>query len=128
MLNNGIQAVLSSSQQIYINNLYNGELNYLFEYYHVDSYLMKDNVIVEYSGSGYDLSVRIGRETREKFEGREKARRNYFINRKIPVLKLVSKTDKLPDDEKLLEILSKAKELFSQGVLYYCVDLDTLKK
>ena len=125
MKNNGQQAVLSSKQQVYINRLYGGQLNYLFEYYHADIYLEDSNLIVEYSGRGHDLSVRLGKETLESFLGREKARRNYFSNRKIPILELISKTDKLPPDSILLQILQEAKNKFQNGVLYYSVDLDT---
>lgn len=125
MQNNGQQAVLSSKQQVYINRLYGGQLNYLFEYYHADIYLEDSNLIVEYSGRGHDLSVRLGKETLESFLGREKARRNYFSNRKIPILELISKTDKLPPDSILLQILQEAKNKFQNGVLYYSVDLDT---
>lgn len=128
MSEKGKQAVLFSSQQKYLNDLYQGKLNYLFEFYHVDSYLEKDNIIVEYSGSGHDLSVRLGKETKEHFEGKEKARRNYFRNKKIPILEFLSKTDKLPEDNILLEYLSKAKQKFSEGILYYCVNLDTEKE
>lgn len=126
MLKNGKQAVLTSSQQIYINKLYNGQLNYLFEYYHADMYLIDDNIVVEYSGRGHDLSVRLNKESREMFDGKEKARKNYFKNRNIPVLELVSKTDKLPKDEILLNILEEAKQLFKKGVLYYKIDLDAI--
>lgn len=125
MSDNGTEAVLSSRPQKHINNLFGGKLNYLFTYYHVDSYLVADNIVVEYAGTGHDLSVRTGRETLKHFLGKEKARMAYFRNLKIPVLEFISKTDKLPSDEILLQHLENAKQKFSLGILYYCVNLDT---
>lgn len=122
---NNKEAVLSSTQQRYINDLFHGQLNYLFTYYHVDSYLLEDNIIIEYSGRGHDLSVRLKRETPEHFAGKEKARLSYFRNLNIPILEFCSKTDKLPNDEKLIQYFLDAKTKFSTGVLYYCVNLDT---
>lgn len=122
---NGQEAVLSSSQQRYLNELFHGQLNYLFTYYHVDSYLAEDNIIIEYSGRGHDLSVRLGKETQEHFDGKEKARRAYFRNLNIPIIEFYSKTDKLPSDDILIQHFLDAKLKFSTGVLYYCVNLDT---
>lgn len=123
---NGTQAVLSSSQQQYIAKLFQGEVNYLIGPYHIDCFLLSNNIGIEYSGSGHDLSVRLGRETQAHFDSKEKARRAYFINHKIPILDFFSKTDKLPSDNKLFELLENAKNEFQQGILYYPIDLDNI--
>ena len=126
MQKKGNDPTLSSSQQRYINSLLGGELNFLVDYYHIDSFVERDGIGVEYSGSGHDLSVRIGRETPEHFAGKEKARKNFFINRKIPILEFVSKTDKLPSDETIIHFYEMAKKKFLEtNFLYCCVKLDT---
>lgn len=127
MSKNGQQAVLSSSQQNYINNLFGGQLNHLIEYYHVDSFLIDENIGIEYSGGGHDVSVRSGRETREHFEAKEMARKKYFINHKIPILEFISKKDILPSDEILFGFLNDFREKVKNGNLYMCVDIDSLK-
>ena len=127
MSKNGQQAVLSSSQQNYINNLFGGQLNYLIEYYHVDSFLIDENIGIEYSGSGHDVSVRSGREARERFEAKEMARKKYFINHKIPILEFIYKKDILPSDEILFGFLNDFRENVKNGNLYMCVDIDSLE-
>lgn len=124
MLQNGIDAVKSSSQQIYINNLFGGMLNYPYGYYHIDSFLEKDGIGIEYSGGGHDLAVKTGRYSEQEFLGKERARKQYFLNHKIPILEFISLKDKLPDDEILISYLNMAKTFFQQGGLYYKVDLD----
>lgn len=120
----GTRAVLSSRQQEYINSLFQGQLNYLFGYYHIDSYIEKDNIGIEYSGAGHDLSVRLGRESIEHFLGKEKARKTYFKNHQLPILEFFSTTDKLPSDDVLIMYYNQAKEKFMNGILYYSVNLD----
>lgn len=126
MWQNGSNAVLASTQQHYITNLYGGICNYLLDYYHIDCFLIEENIAVEYDGSGHDLSVRLGRETPEHFEAKERARYTYLRNRGIPVLVLKSKTDRLPPDDILLDCLQNAKQQFLNQVLYYEIDLDNL--
>lgn len=125
MSKNGTQAVLSSKQQEYLNQLFGGELNYLYGYYHIDSYVKEDNIGVEYSGAGHDLSVRTGRENKVHFEGKEKARKNFFKNNGLPILEFFSKKDKLPSDEELIVYYNEAKQKFAEGYLYCSVSLET---
>lgn len=127
MDNNGVNAVRASSQQVYINNLFEGQLNYLYGYYHIDSYVSKYNIGIEYSGGGHNLSVKIGKETAEHFEKKEKCRRKYFYNHKLPILEFISTIDKLPSDEILLNYLTSFVEMVSNGILYVCIDLDSNK-
>ena len=123
----GKRAVFASRQQYYLCQLFKGIINYPIGPYHVDCYIPEDNIIIEYSGGGHDLSVKLGRMTRKQFTGKEKARLSYFCNRNIPVLEFVSKTDKLPTDDILLKNLSEAKKQFDLGVKYVSVNLDSLK-
>lgn len=67
----------TSKQQIYINNLYNGKLNYRIGNYCVDI-LLDSNVICEYDGLGHNMMVKLGKLTEEEFVEKEKERSNYL--------------------------------------------------
>lgn len=126
MSDNGVSAVLASKQQRHLAALYHGNLNHLIGYYHVDCYLEQENIAVEYNGSGHDLSVRLKRETIERFMQKEHARYAYFANHNIPVLVLVSKTDRLPSDNILLQCLQDSIRQFREGKKYIEINLDSL--
>ena len=57
-----------SRQQHYINNIYQGILNFPIKYYNVDIYLPNDNLIIEYDGGFHSGNVITGRETQEEFD------------------------------------------------------------
>lgn len=126
LFNNGTSTVYASKQQIHIGKLVQGIINYPVGPYHLDVFIPNENIGIEYSGGGHDLAVRVYGESVAKFNGKEKARRSYFKNHDIPIIELVSKTDKLPNDKKLLEIIQNAKKQLSHGCLYINIDLDNL--
>lgn len=110
-------ATYTSKQQKYLSDLINGEINYPFGPYHVDIYSSCLGIGIEYSGSGHDLGVRLGNLSQNTFLSREKSRRQYFINHGLPVLEFVSKTDKLPPDNILLDLIQTfvaSRQLYSQ--------------
>jgi very-short-patch-repair endonuclease len=104
----------ASKQQRYINNLYQGILNFPVKYYCADVFLSNDNLIVEYDGSGHMLNVTMGRETIEEYNHKEIVRYNVLKNEGYKQMKIISKTDKLPQDSTLLQMLSEAKQYFSE--------------
>lgn len=110
--NNGI---CSSKQQLYINNLYNGILNYQIKYYAADIFLPGDNIVFEYDGGGHDLCVKMNNITKEEFDKKELIRFNIIKRAGYKQIHLVSNNDKLPSDEKLLEILSESKLFFKEN-------------
>lgn len=125
---NGMESgVYTSKQQKHINELLQGELNRPFGPYHVDIFLKEKNIGIEYSGSGHDLSVKLGRVSEKKFQAKERARHSYFINRKIPIIEIFSKKDKLPSDEVIIKEINNAIEYIkSSSSLYYTIDLDNI--
>ena len=125
MYQNGPCSVRSSRQQCYIASLFNGELNVPFGVFYADCFLRNENLIIEYNGSGHDLSVRLGRETPENFALKEEKRCNYFISQGFNMFVLQSSTDRLPPEEVLLRCLSEAREHFLAGEHLYKIDLDT---
>ena len=111
MYENGTQK--ASKQQLYLHRLYGGELNYPIKYYDADICFPDENIVVEYDGSGHNLSVRFGNYTQEEFDQREIVRNNVLKKEGYKQMRIVSKRDKLPSDSILLQMLSEAKQYFS---------------
>ncbi len=110
--------VFSSKQQEYLCTLLNGISNFPVGHYHIDCFLKEQNIGIEYSGRGHDLSVRLGDLTEKEFQAREKARHTYFLNHNIPIIEFVSHTDKLPPDDEIIRYVNESIEKFSQGLKY----------
>lgn len=104
----------ASRQQCYINNLYQGILNFPIKYYNVDIYLPNDNFVIEYDGGGHMLNVVTGRETMEEYTQKEIIRNNVIKREGYKQIKIVSYDDKLPRDQIMLQMLSDARKYFSQ--------------
>lgn len=103
----------TSKQQRYLNILFDGKLNYPIKHYCADICLPEEKIIIEFDGSGHDLEVRLGTCTQEKFSQREIIRSNIIKREGYKQIHIISKTDKLPSDAMLYQILSIAKEYFS---------------
>lgn len=103
----------SSRQQRYINNLYQGILNFPIKHYNVDIYLSDDNLIVEYDGGFHMGNIITGRETQEEFNQKEIIRNNIIKREGYKQMRIISTTDKLPSDTILLEMLDFARNYFS---------------
>lgn len=122
---NGDDITATSRQQRYLCDLYKGELNYSIWIYHIDI-LLSDNICCEYDGSGHDLSVKLGNETRENFIRKENKRITFLTNHNYKLFKILSNTDILPSDEILLNIKKRAFEILKvQNYMYYEYNLDT---
>lgn len=103
----------TSKQQCYINNLYNGILNFPVKYYNIDIYLPYDNLAIEFDGSGHMISVLYGNETMEEYQRKEIIRSKTIKNEGYKQMKIVSNNNKLPSDEILLQMLNDTKQYFS---------------
>lgn len=120
-----------SSQQRYISNLYNGILNYPVLYYNVDIYLQNDNLVIEYDGGGHNLNVITGRETQEEHDIKEIIRNNVIKREGYKQMRIISSRDYLPSDEILLQMLSEAKQYFTDypnhSWIEYNIDSSTVR-
>ena len=109
--------VPSSSQQLYLYNLYNtsGNLkyNYPISYYHADICSPEEKFVIEYDGSGHDVQVKYGILTLEKFKQKEIVRSAVFKHNGYKTMRIISSKDKLPSDSILLQLLSITKQYFS---------------
>lgn len=103
----------TSKQQSYICNLYDMELNYPFMNYNYDIYDTKYGIDIEYDGSGHQMSVDMGKIDKQSFKQKENVRDIYSKFNKTRIMRIISKQDKLPSDEKLLEMLDISRKLFT---------------
>ncbi len=118
----------TSKQQIYLHNLYGGELNYPIKYYDVDICLLDEKITIEYDGSGHELNVRLGRITQEEFNQKEVVRNIVIKKEGYKQVRIISIKDLLPSDEVLLQMLSLAKEYFNKtSHTWISFDIDNSK-
>lgn len=103
----------ASKQQLYLHNIYGGELNYPIEYYDVDICLLDEKIVVEYDGSGHNLNVKLGKITEKEFNQRELVRYNVIKRKGYKQIRIISAKDRLPSDEVLLQLLLIAKNYFN---------------
>jgi len=106
-----------SKQQMYLFNLYNNkenvEVNYPVLYYNVDLCFVNNNIVMEYDGSGHDLSVKFGNITQDEFKHKEMIRSIILKREGYKLIKIISAQDKLPSDKILFQMLEQAKQYFS---------------
>lgn len=105
----------TSSQQKYICNIYNGILNYPLEGYSLDIYIPDERIDVEVDFGGHDLSVKTGSISRKQFEINEMIREKTIRQNAIRLIRIISPHDKMPSDDKLMEIYDFAKSYFNFG-------------
>lgn len=121
----------TSRQQRYICNLYNGILNFPVKHYNVDIYLPDDNLICEYDGGFHMGNVITGRITQEEFNQKEIIRSNIIKREGYKQMRIISQIDKLPQDPTLLQMLSDAKDYFSNypehSWIEFNIDTSTLR-
>ena len=104
---------ISSKQQCYLNNLFNGKLNYPIYHYNVDICLPEEKLIVEYDGSGHNLNIKLGHLTQEEFNQKEIIRNNIIKREGYKQMRIISSKDLLPSDDILLQMLQRAREYFN---------------
>lgn len=116
----------TSSQQIYLRNLYNGKLNYPIKKYPIDVCLINEKIAIEYDGGGHNLAVKMGYETQEEFNKKEIIRNNIIKREGYKQIRITSSRDYLPSDEILLQMLEQAKEYFNNTTHTWVeYDIDT---
>ncbi|MGM7720491.1 DUF7487 domain-containing protein [Metabacillus sp. Hm71] len=116
--------IATSLQQRYIHSLIGGEINYLFNTSILDIALLEEKIYVEYDGSGHWLSIVHGELTEKEFELKE-IKRSYAMQSKgWKEIRIISKKDKIPSDEKIFEMIEFAKEYLNKGRHYIKFDID----
>lgn len=126
LYNNGTQK--SSKQQRHLNDLFQTELNYPFNYYSLDMADVENKIDIEYDGGGHELSVKHGNITEKEFLQKEIIRNNYIYKHGWKIIRIQSSTDKLLSDEKMIKIYNRCKDyLLSTRHHWIIVNLDSGK-
>lgn len=121
----GKGVISTSKAQSYLNNLYNGILNYNIERYFIDIFLEEYNICCEYNGGGHNLAVIHGRCTQEEFDKKDQEKYKTIIKNGFKCFVIISTKDKLPPDEKLIEIKEKAINfLINENYDIYIYDIE----
>ena len=108
---NGV--VPTSRQQKYICDLYNMSLNYPIKKWNVDMVDLINKLAIEYDGGGHFLQIEFGSMTIEEFNQKERVREIMIKREGYKQIRIISCKDLLPSDEILLQMLSDAKQYFS---------------
>lgn len=115
----------SSTQQRYICNVLHGELNYPIGLYNTDIYIPKDQLVIEYNGSGHWLSIKYGDLTEEEFKKKEVMRYYSIKSKNINQIFIISRHDYIPSDTKLNQMIEDAKvQLKNQHCHWVEYDID----
>lgn len=113
-----------SSQQKHIHNLVDGELNFPVKNTSLDIAFPDEMIYIEYDGGGHELQVKFGNKTQEQFN-KEQRKRWYTLYRKgWCEIRIVSKSDKLPTDNIILQMIDFAKQYLSTNHSWITFDID----
>ena len=115
--------IATSIQQVYLNNLYNGILNYPIGIYNADIFV-DDYIDIEYDGGGHRLTVTLGSLTDEEFDRLEIIRNTTVKRAGYKMMRIISAHDLLPSDTVLLQMLSDAKQYFSDYPEHSWINFD----
>lgn len=113
-----------SRQQKYIHNLVGGELNFPHNKSFLDIAFVDEKLYLEIDLGGHELQMKLGNVSKEEYENKERNRWYALYRKGWKEIRIISKKDKIPNDDKLLEIMSYAKEYLNTGRHYIKFYLD----
>ena len=101
----------SSRAQRYINYISNGILNKHICGSLVDIYMEKENIVIEYDGSGHFLNDIINGNAFPTKDSllREKEREDSIVNKGYKVIRFIATKDRIPSDEVILNLIEEFK-------------------
>ncbi len=117
-------SVKTSYTQIYIWDLFGGELNYPVKGYNLDIALIEDKVCIEYDGSGHNLSVQLGVMTEKEFNRKEIIRNAVTKKEGWKCFRIIAFKDRIPSDKKLQNMFRFAKTYFETGRSWITFDIE----
>lgn len=91
MYHDNVGCIASIPQTQYA-KIFGGKINIPIGNYFADI-LLRDNIIVEFDGSGHDMRVRMGYISKEDFNQKEHVREKYFTERGYKIIRLKTKRD-----------------------------------
>ena len=113
-----------SMQQIYLNNLLNGKLNYPISIISLDIAFLEDKIYIEYNGGGHDLQVKLGNISKKDFKTKEIKRDYYLKSIGWSKITIISLKDYLPSDNKIIDMINFAKEYLNTDHSWIIFDID----
>lgn len=113
LLNN--DKCMSSTQQREICKIYNGILNYPIGKYFADIFLEDYNIIIEYDGSGHDISLRRNIVSKMQFDENERIRERYIVNQGYKIIRLISNNDSVYSKEIMISLLNNCIKIFNSS-------------
>ena len=101
----------SSRAQRYINHILNGTLNKHIRDSLVDIYMEKENIVIEYDGSGHFLKDKINGNIYPTKEAllKEKEREDKIISNGYKMIRFIAAKDRIPSDEVILNLVEGFK-------------------
>lgn len=114
-----------SRQQTYLANLLNGEVNVPLTGYWADIILKDKKIDLEYDGGGHTLCITRNQCTEEQFNQKEREREIKIYERGYKTIRIISKKDKLPSDEVILNLIKKFAD-FNFKVIRIDIDEGTI--
>jgi len=119
---------ISSTQQRYLCELFDGELNYPVQCFSIDIALLDKKVAIEYDGGGHDLQVRLGNKTPSQFKQGEYFRRKILYDEGWKLITIISQKDVLLEDEYLLKLLNYSLEYLNKNNRHWAeINIDDKK-
>lgn len=83
-----------------------------------------NNLCIEYDGGGHFLEIEIGKVSQEEFDNKELVREKMIRQEGCKIIRIISRKDNLPSDEILLQMLSDAKQYFSDYPEHSWINFD----
>jgi hypothetical protein len=119
----------TSKPQLYLHEIYGGELNYPFQRYNLDIALVDEKIAIEYDGGGHDLKVVLGGISEADFNRRNIIRGTYLKQDGWKLITIKSKKDLLPDETTLMKFIEDSKTVLSTGRSWvtFNIDEETMK-
>jgi hypothetical protein len=120
---NGTQSC--SKQQKYLNELFGGELNKLYDNLWLDIYFEADKIYIEYNGSGHDISVKYKKISNEDFRIQEIKRYKFLKSCGLKQMVISSFKDILPNEDILCNMKDYAFYILRENISDWIVfDID----
>lgn len=123
-------AVVSSKQQRLLCDILNLQHNYVDEttkFYALDGADIENKIDLEYDGSGHRLQVKFKKLSDEEFD-KKQIQRDIILSRNgWKIVRIISLKDKLPSDDKIIELFKYAKDYLNTNHSWITFDIDNKK-
>lgn len=113
-----------SRQQRYIHNLLGGKLNFPHHNSFLDICFVDEKIYLEIDLGGHELQMKLGNVTEEEYRNNERKRWYALYRKGWKEIRIISTKDKIPSDDKLIEIMNYAREYLNTGRHYIKFYLD----